>query len=146
MTTPDKELRECPFCGGEAAMGTIKFSQFADEDHRGKTYYAVNCISCGATTSIMGLSGKENPESAALKWNTRPSSPAQAPTAREKVLEEALKEIYDKRGMTIAGTHELLDVEPMVKAAFRNGANHAFVECAEIAKTALAHPRAQEKP
>lgn len=58
----------------------------------------------------------------------------------ESALRKALEEIAAFAGKTIAGTHELLDAEPMVKAAFRNGACHAFTEVALIANQALSAP------
>jgi len=65
------ELKPCPFCGGEAAHGTIKYSE---GDRNAKLndqykYYFINCIKCGATTQ--GIMGSKTPELAAQKWNGR---------------------------------------------------------------------------
>ncbi len=64
-------LDPCPFCGGEAAFGTIRYSektvneQTWDQD----TFHKVNCIVCGANN--LGIVGWKTPALAAEHWNRR---------------------------------------------------------------------------
>jgi len=65
------ELERCPFCGSEAAHGTVTYSsKTIREQHWGQDiFHFVNCISCG--TSNRGLVGYRTPEKAAEHWNKR---------------------------------------------------------------------------
>ena len=65
------ELLPCPFCGGEAGHGTMRYSKahvneqgwFQDE------FYFVNCIVCGSNNK--GIVGFDSPERAIAAWNRR---------------------------------------------------------------------------
>jgi Lar family restriction alleviation protein len=65
------KLKPCPFCGGEAAMGSIKYGSGSEIPRLNgqSTFYGANCIVCGATT--MGLVGAKTEDSAADRWNRR---------------------------------------------------------------------------
>ena len=74
----ESELKQCPFCGGEAeiiddAMGTVS-----------------RCRCCGAENGN-GVYGEEGHKLAVKDWNSRPIEHAQA--AEIKRLREALEEI-----------------------------------------------------
>lgn len=65
------ELRGCPFCGGEAAFATAKYTEQTIKTNGWTqgTFYFVSCIICGSSTQ--GLVGQEDREQAAKKWNQR---------------------------------------------------------------------------
>jgi len=65
------ELLPCPFCGGEAAFGTTRYSDSTVKEQAWKqdVFYSVNCIVCAATTK--GLAGSLSQTEAANKWNKR---------------------------------------------------------------------------
>ena len=52
------DLKNCPFCGGEAEM--VVYTNYNDD-------YAVRCTKCGATVPIW----RETREEAARQWNKR---------------------------------------------------------------------------
>lgn len=54
----DPELLPCPFCGGDAAMGT------------GETYAFVNCVECLAATNHL-MNCDTTRDEAIAAWNTR---------------------------------------------------------------------------
>lgn len=64
-------LKSCPFCNGEAHIGTVKYSDNCDEvklNNRNTGYFG-QCIQCSATMQ-QGLS-YETEEIATKKWNRR---------------------------------------------------------------------------
>jgi hypothetical protein len=65
------ELLSCPFCGGEAGKGTVKYSQITmKEQSWGQCeFYFINCTKCGANNQ--GIVGHKTPEKAETHWNTR---------------------------------------------------------------------------
>jgi len=65
------DLLPCPFCGGEAAHGTITYSDKTVKYQKWdqSVFYKVNCIICGANN--LGLVGHITPEKAAENWNKR---------------------------------------------------------------------------
>ena len=65
------ELKPCPFCGGEAAIGTIRYSwQHVKEQGWGQDlFYYVNCIVCGANNK--SIVGHQSGQKASSNWNTR---------------------------------------------------------------------------
>lgn len=65
------ELKPCPFCGGKAAVNTIRYAADSETAKlNGQTlFYGVNCISCG--TNNLGLVGHKTEESAIAAWNRR---------------------------------------------------------------------------
>lgn len=71
QSTDPVTLLPCPFCGGEAAFNTIRYSaEHVREQNWGQdTFHGVNCIICG--TSNRGIVGFRTPEAAAVKWNRR---------------------------------------------------------------------------
>ena len=66
------ELKPCPFCGGEAAVNTVRFSdRHAKEQGWGQSeFYGVNCVRCGAS-SRGTIAGQDTADMAAEKWNMR---------------------------------------------------------------------------
>jgi Lar family restriction alleviation protein len=70
----DEKLKPCPFCGGEASVGTCQTSDTEflrlnglKDDH---TFYSVNCITCG--TNNRGICyGYKTKAEAIEHWNTR---------------------------------------------------------------------------
>lgn len=66
-----KPLLDCPFCGGKAALNTIKYDPRNDivRLNGQDVFHGVNCISCGADTR--GIVGSKTQEEAAAKWNRR---------------------------------------------------------------------------
>lgn len=64
-------LMPCPFCGGEAALGSVRYTEkTAKENGWHQTeFHSVNCIRCGV--SNQGLVGHRDQETAAMRWNTR---------------------------------------------------------------------------
>jgi len=78
VALPHEELKPCPFCGGEANIGTVKYakdSQDAKLNGRNVGYYG-QCISCSATMCF-GLA-YETKQIAAEKWNRRTGEVADA--------------------------------------------------------------------
>lgn len=74
MNTEDlpspQELKPCPFCGGEAAMNTMRTSCKITIRLNGQdTFHGVNCIICG--TSTLGIIGAKTEAEAREKWNRR---------------------------------------------------------------------------
>ena len=65
-------LKPCPFCGGEAALGTTTMQRWKDSDGNYGTFtgHSVNCIMCGATNRGIA-EGFKTPEDAAHQWNRR---------------------------------------------------------------------------
>lgn len=64
-----KELKPCPFCGGEALMEAIDFDDY-DYTKPSEVIWWVRCSVCGAETDE--YSGLDEAEAAAIKaWNGR---------------------------------------------------------------------------
>lgn len=55
------DLKNCPFCGGEAEM--VVYNNYNNYNHD----YAVHCTKCGATVPIW----RETEEEATRQWNKR---------------------------------------------------------------------------
>jgi len=115
-------LLNCPFCGGEAKVGTIEYQSGSDitKLNGGQTlYYFVNCISCG--TKNAGLVGWRTEEEAVKHWNTR--KPSDDEGLREKL--EKIQEIARRPcdGMTDGGINamggRLREIEVHCEAALR---------------------------
>ena len=67
----EKELKPCPFCGGEANIGSVKFSETSDQAKlNGRTvgYYG-QCVQCCCNLSFD--IGRATKEQAITEWNTR---------------------------------------------------------------------------
>lgn len=64
-------LLPCPFCGGEAAFGTVKYSEatVAFEQWEQDVFHQVTCTRCSA--SNLGVVGHRTPSAAAERWNHR---------------------------------------------------------------------------
>lgn len=64
-------LKPCPFCGGEAAPGTIRYHDktVREQEWGQDTFHKINCIVCGANN--LGIVGFRTPELAAAHWNRR---------------------------------------------------------------------------
>jgi hypothetical protein len=94
-------LEACPFCGGEAAFGAIRYTQSPYVDERCKDqleYHQVNCVSCNAT--VKGLAGIPTQAEAAAAWNRRTLSALQADNERLREALEPFAELaewYDDR-------------------------------------------------
>lgn len=104
-------LKPCPFCGGEAALNTMRTRCKDTIRLNGQDeFHGVNCILCGANTR--GLVGQKTTEQAAHKWNTR----HHAPDAR---LVEALQGLVTlvKEGFGDYESGELVQAEAALKAA-----------------------------
>ena len=68
----ETKLLQCPFCGGEAALGkcTMTRDRNMNGDKGTFTGHFVNCIMCGS--SNQGVSeGWRSPEEGAAHWNKR---------------------------------------------------------------------------
>lgn len=94
-TTNAGTLKPCPFCGGEAAPGTIRYS-----DHHAKRqgwdqtrFFFVNCMSCGAQNQ--GIVGRRTPEAARDHWNRRVEGAVLSGEAESAsgILRDALEKI-----------------------------------------------------
>ncbi len=70
-----RQLKPCPFCGGEASIGTVKYSpcDITKLNNREKGYF-VNCQICSARNEV-GISYATE-EEAIKHWNTRNSHDA----------------------------------------------------------------------
>jgi Lar family restriction alleviation protein len=86
----DATLKPCPFCGGKAATGSIRYSQspYADGLSEQLEYFSVNCVSCVATTR--SVAGYPTESGAIAAWNARAPDPQ---------LSSALSEIERLRAM-----------------------------------------------
>lgn len=84
-------LATCPFCGGDAAFGTISYtpSVVKEQGWEQGTFHSVNCVRCGAGNA--GPVGHHTKDEAAWRWNrrvhdlpscARPASPADKPRVR----------------------------------------------------------------
>ena len=66
-----EELLPCPFCGGEAGIGTTRISDPMTAKLNGRTNgFFVNCKICGANNNSLRL-GYATKEIARHYWNTR---------------------------------------------------------------------------
>ncbi len=65
-------LKACPFCGGEAAFATVRYSSvtMAEQEWEQDMFHYVSCVACGACNR--GLVGHRNQFLAAVRWNSRP--------------------------------------------------------------------------
>lgn len=59
----DNNLLTCPFCGGEAEIGSVE--EYIE------THYFVNCVECLASTNVLVNSHMTTKEEAIELWNTR---------------------------------------------------------------------------
>lgn len=84
-----KAIKKCPFCGGEASLGTVKYSpcDITELNNREKGYF-VNCQICSARNEN-GISYATK-EEAIKHWNTRQ---ALAELAKQEQENERLKEL-----------------------------------------------------
>lgn len=73
----------CPFCGGESAVNTVRYSNahVIEQGWKQHEFYGVNCILCGADNR--GLVGYETPEKAIETWNNRVPHIPEAVTAKD---------------------------------------------------------------
>ena len=81
------QLRECPFCGGDAMM------QEKGTDRTPRRFIEIWCVKCRATMengAIRWTLEKLKAETIAA-WNTRPAAPVEA--NREALLVDALNEL-----------------------------------------------------
>jgi len=64
-------LKPCPFCGRESAVGTVRYgdAMVKDQGWKQDTFFKVNCIYCGGNN--LGLVGFPTEEAAIKHWNTR---------------------------------------------------------------------------
>ncbi|WP_454915016.1 hypothetical protein [Xanthobacter sediminis] len=64
-------LAPCPFCGGDAAFGTISYSPgvVKEQGWSQDTFHSVNCVRCG--TNNGGVVGYPTQADAARHWNRR---------------------------------------------------------------------------
>lgn len=64
-------LLPCPFCGGEAAFGTVRYGDATVKEQRWEqdTFHLVNCVLCGADNQ--GVIGHRTQDAAAERWNRR---------------------------------------------------------------------------
>lgn len=68
------DLLNCPFCGGDAHFGTVRFGKNAvPKEERGRVNHFVSCDLCNSTTQT--ITGYGTREEAADHWNTRTESP-----------------------------------------------------------------------
>jgi hypothetical protein len=67
----EKEIKSCPFCGGECSVNTAEFGEYSDEKRlNGQSkFFGVNCIRCG--TNNRGIIGHRTPNDAITAWNKR---------------------------------------------------------------------------
>jgi hypothetical protein len=72
MEITSTDLMACPFCGGECAHGTTKYSETTKREQglEQRVWHFVNCIVCGVSNAGI-IGGYKTPEQAAAKWNTR---------------------------------------------------------------------------
>lgn len=77
-------LKPCPFCGGDAAFNTTRYSEDCDTARlNGQTlFHGVNCVVCGG--KMHGIVGYKTKGRAAAAWNRRAESAAVAPEAGER--------------------------------------------------------------
>jgi Zn ribbon nucleic-acid-binding protein len=65
------DLLPCPFCGGEAAHGTVTYDSASARKQwwTQETFFSVNCVVCGVNNR--GLVGHRTRQEAAVAWNRR---------------------------------------------------------------------------
>ena len=73
------KLLPCPFCGGEAALNTVRYGEktVAEQEWDQDEFHGVNCVTCGVNN--IGLRGHDSPEMATEAWNTRLAAQSAAP-------------------------------------------------------------------
>lgn len=92
-----RALLPCPFCGGEAAIGTVRWKASLYRDcmpdlNRTEGFFG-QCIRCPTEQKLMGV-GSATREEAAAKWNRRAHAPQGAAPARG-MMEAAFRAGYD---------------------------------------------------
>lgn len=116
MTEKMVELRECPFCGGEAKLWD---GDWASSDH------GIICTMCEVTLdpfSFETIDGETSEQYAARAWNTRPATQDAKVERLVEALENLMNACYE------ADLHEelsefvdgsLLDAAEIALAEFR---------------------------
>lgn len=69
---PQGELNVCPFCGGRASYGTMKFSSktVKQQGWGQEIFHFINCVKCGANNKCLEL-GYTTKEKAKEHWDKR---------------------------------------------------------------------------
>ena len=67
----DTKLSPCPFCGGSASFGNVRYDPrtVREQEWKQDTFYYGSCEHCGSNNR--GLVGFDTRELAALHWNRR---------------------------------------------------------------------------
>ena len=85
----DSTLRRCPFCGGDAHPGTVKYSakMIREQKWDTDTFHFVSCAWCGVSNK--GLMGFRSVELAADQWNGVEVEGARWPAIRMQITVDA---------------------------------------------------------
>lgn len=91
MNDKDTDLLPCPFCGGEAAFGTIRYSSkmVREQEWTQDVFHTVGCISCGSSTQK--ITGHKTQDGAAESWNARVDPALDRLTAENERLRTATR-------------------------------------------------------
>lgn len=96
----ERELKPCPFCGGEAAPATVRYSdETVREQHWGQdTFHYVSCIRCGSNNK--GLVGSLTTSKAAETWNRRAAANPEPAEADKRDLDTKRLDWLDAHATT----------------------------------------------
>ena len=96
-----EELKACPFCGGECALGQVTGKLRGNEQIH--THIFVNCILCGSSNAGI-TQGFPTRKQAIVHWNTR----ADPERDRYRAALEAIRNKIDYYAHDVGLTHKLI--------------------------------------
>lgn len=97
------ELKPCPFCGGEAAFGYIRFTAeiYRPDGTQREDGHFVSCVRCGSSNQGV-CCGYDTQDKALELWNRRAEQASQSQTDKYRKALEFIADNADMRGEALA--------------------------------------------